>query len=96
MTIIAKKVSRDGTVKNVSLNDEPTDSELKEALGGDPGKDDIDTIQWEDSWEILHCRSSDSFLIVGKPRYLGEEPRRVSCDIDDAKAKTVISLVPMP
>lgn len=39
MTINAKRVSRDGTVENVSLSDNPTDVELIKALGGDPSQD---------------------------------------------------------
>ena len=89
MTITAKKISPDGSVVDVSLDDDPTDIDLIKALGG-KRQSDIVTIGWIHSWEFLKIAECDDLLIVGAPPYVGSNPQRQTCDLNDQQARAAI------
>ena len=89
MTILAKKIRPDGSVVDVHLDDSPNDIDLINALGGE-GQTDIVTIGWIYSWEILKIAECDDLLIVGAPPYMGSNPERRTCDLDDQQARAAI------
>ena len=89
MTITAKKVSPDGFVVDVSLDDNPTDVDLIKALGGE-GQSDIVTIGQVYSWEILKIAECDDLLIVGAPPYMGSGSQRQTCNLKDQQPRAAI------
>ena len=89
MTITAKKISPDGSVVDVPLDDDPTDINLIKALGGE-GQSDIATIGQIYSWEILKIAECDDLLIVGAPPYMGSGSQRETCNLNDQQARAAI------
>ena len=89
MTITAKKISPDGSVVDVPLDDDPKDIDLINALGGE-GQSDIITIGWIYSWEILKIAECDNLLIVGAPPYVGSSRQRQTCNLNDRQARAAI------
>lgn len=88
MAITAKRVSPDGSVEDVHLNDNPDNMDLINALGG---RGDIVTLGWIFSWEILKTTEGEDILVVGAPPFIDVlNPRRQTCDFGDQKARDVI------
>lgn len=91
MTIDAKKISPDGDVTPVVLEDDPKDIDLINAFGG---QEPISVKMWVGAWEILVVSESEDVLVIGKPPPMGEpEPRRQTCYLTDKQAYALVKAV---
>ncbi len=91
MAIQAKRIDPDGNVTTIDLDDNPSDMQIVEALGG---TDDGDLLYrgTVDGWEVhaLFTDMNGDFLIIGEApdseeNYLG----RASCNLTDDQVRDI-------
>ena len=81
LSIVAKKVCSNGSVKDVELDCDPTDKQLVDELGG---QGDLVKVGEVGQWDILTTTESEDYLIVGPPPNISDRrKKRETCTLDD-------------
>ena len=95
MPIIAKIVSTTGTVRHVTLSDDPTDQEIIDTLAGKVG-DDYALLGQANGFEVLRLTngSTDKIVIGESPQNSAPVKKRRSCTISDANAVNLAKSFP--
>jgi hypothetical protein len=91
--IDAKRIDAKGGITTVPLSSEdPADIDLVNALGG---KGHLMTLGQIGPWEVLSTSDrKDETLVIGRPPYISDHPkRRSSCTLDDKKVTRIAALV---
>ena len=91
MAITAKRISPDGVVMDVCLQDIPNDIDLIRALGG---QGDITFVGLQhDPWEVFRTTQGEDRLVVGSLPGNNDIVQKVrTCDLNAEEVKNVVRL----
>jgi len=90
MTIIAKIVSDDFTVRSVELPNVPSDNDIIRALGGEDGED-IFTFGGMAGYDVIRLFDGREKMVIGNAAYLKEPQRaRITCAMPDERVVDLI------
>lgn len=91
MTINAKRITKEGNITDVPLQNDPSDNDLAKALGGTGDPQTIDTVG---DWEVLTLPANQGdILIVGRAPHINNDPKcRKTCTLNDEQVKKIAKL----
>ncbi|TAW65418.1 hypothetical protein ELI15_14080 [Rhizobium ruizarguesonis] len=93
MTITAKLVVDKKFVQNITLSDDPGETELIKGMGGVPETDMVaHTFGTVGNWEVMYVGSQPkNRLVIGKmPRLSDATKKRVDCTLTDQQSEKLV------